>query len=79
MKYELREDILKETSRCAKDCACLSDEGYPLCKVQHSVEDGDILFVTNVQNAYCHYLMPFGDSFMCNCPVRRELYKSYRI
>jgi hypothetical protein len=36
-------------------------------------------FLKTVKTGDCPYKMMFGDSYICNCPTRAELYKRYQI
>jgi hypothetical protein len=69
--------IKNETSKCEKDFACLSDDNYKLCNVVRSVHD-NVIFIECLEWKPCNYRMSFGiSSYICNCPVRKEIYKKY--
>jgi len=74
---EISEDLLKKTTRCKKDFSCLSGE-RKLCRVELCVDD-KIHFIKCVSNEPCGYKIPFGYSFVCICPVRKELHNRYGI
>ncbi len=74
---KINEEILKNTTRCKKDYSCLSGE-RSLCMIELSV-DGKIHFIRCVNNEPCSYRVPFGYSFVCTCPVRKELHNRYGI
>lgn len=67
---KINEDILKKTTRCKKDFSCLSGE-MELCRVELCV-DNKIHFIKCVSDEPCSYKIPFGYSFVCICPVRKE-------
>ncbi len=73
---KVHEDTIKNASRCKKNYSCLS--GGNLCKVDMCVED-KILFIVCVNGETCNYRVPFGYSYVCTCPVRKELYNLYKL
>jgi hypothetical protein len=39
----------------------------------------DVLFVEPDDTFFCPYKTSFGDSYVCGCPTRGELYAKHRI
>ena len=78
MKLELDEDILKKTTKCRQDFACLSAEGECLCEVEDLIND-TLCFVRATNCGFCDYKIFFGNTFICSCPARNEIYKRYKI
>ncbi|MBI4843295.1 MAG: hypothetical protein HY809_03090 [Nitrospirae bacterium] len=72
-------EVVLEAKECALDYSCLSGEKECLCDVEEP-SNGIVLFVTpaNKRN-FCCYRITFGDSFICNCPVRKEIFNRYSI
>ena len=77
MDIQIDEDVKKSTTKCEKDFRCLVDKTYELCKVTESVHD-NVLFIKCEEDNYCIYRMDFGNSYICNCPTRKEIYKKYK-
>jgi hypothetical protein len=77
MPIKIDEEIIKKALKCKKEQACLNNEEHKCCKVTNSVQDS-VCFVDREQWDNCGYLMPFGYSDVCNCPVRTEIYKQYK-
>ena len=73
---KINEKILENTLKCKKDFSCLS--GKSLCQVELNVGD-KIYFVKCMSNEPCNYRISFGYSFVCLCPVRKELFNRYNI
>jgi len=71
------DDVIKNTNRCKKDHSCLSDL-TDLCKVEMCIAD-KIHFIKCMNGHTCNYRITFGYSFVCTCPVRKELYNKYKI
>ena len=68
-----------EATKCDKNFECLSNENY-IC-LTSSVDraiDGKVHFITCIFEN-CHYKMRFGNSQICNCPVRKEIFNKYHI
>ena len=77
MNIKVDNDILQKTTKCSKNFSCLSG-GKPLCSVEQCIEN-NIHFIKCVSNEPCIYKVPFGYSFVCICPIRKELYNNYKI
>ncbi|MEN8264056.1 MAG: hypothetical protein ABFR82_11390 [Nitrospirota bacterium] len=78
MDIKIDEDVKTSTTKCDKDFKCLVDNTYTLCRVTQSIHD-EVLFVECLEESYCNYKMSFGFSNICNCPIRKELYKKFEI
>lgn len=76
-KLEVSEDIIAAADRCRKDVACLDPEQRSVCPVEQRIMD--VIFVEPDNNFFCPYKTSFGDSYVCGCPVRQELYTTHRI
>jgi hypothetical protein len=69
--------VVKETTKCEKDFACLKDNNHGLCKIVRTVQD-NIIFIECLNWKLCTYRMSFGaSSYICNCPTRKEIYRKY--
>ncbi len=77
-EIKVNPEILKNTTECKKDFSCLSGNRTDLCKVELNVND-KIHFVKCLSDEPCDYKKSFGYSFICICPVRKELYNRYNI
>ncbi|MDD5616939.1 MAG: hypothetical protein PHH85_12155 [Candidatus Methanoperedens sp.] len=75
---KIDDDIIKNTNRCKKNHSCLSGDATDTCKVEMCVGDKVHFIKCNNENT-CNYKIPFGYSFVCTCPVRKEIYKMYRV
>jgi len=76
MNFVIHKSILEETVHCRKDFECLKNDNS-LCitkKVENCV-DGRILFLKC--NEMCSYKMTYGNSAICNCPTRKEIFRKY--
>ncbi|MFZ3382993.1 MAG: hypothetical protein WA144_03615 [Candidatus Methanoperedens sp.] len=73
---KIDENISKTASKCKKNLSCLS--GKEICKVELCI-DGKIHFIKCINLEPCDYRIPFGYSFVCICPVRKEIFNLYKI
>ena len=78
MIIKISDLTIKETTKCKKDFSCLSEKRKKLCKVTHTAEN-EVHFVECLDTEFCSYRMPFGNSFICKCPVRKAIYNQYKI
>jgi hypothetical protein len=77
MDIKVDDNILQKTTKCKNNFSCLAGE-TPICNVENCI-DNKIHFIKCVSNKLCNYRVPFGYSDVCTCPVRKELYNSYKI
>jgi hypothetical protein len=73
----ISEDTLKNTTECKEGFSCLHGEGKCLCEVEYAIHD-EVLFV-KYTNKGCRYFRCFGYSYICTCPIRKEIHNRYRI
>ena len=78
MILKIDDAIIKKTTRCNKDFSCLSDNRKELCRVTRTVEN-KVHFVECHDTESCSYRLAFGESFFCTCPVRKDIYDTYKI
>jgi hypothetical protein len=76
MNIKVEDNIIQQTTKCGKNFSCLA--GETPCSVEHCI-DNKLHFIKCVSNKLCNYRVPFGYSDVCTCPVRKELYNSYKI
>jgi hypothetical protein len=74
---KIADDTIRHTTKCKLNFSCLLGNRKDLCKVEYCV--GKIHFMKCLNKEYCDYQIPFGDSRICNCPTRKELYSRYKI
>ena len=79
MRITINEDVLKKAEKCRSNFSCLAGGNDCLCEVEdHAGEN--IHFITPRADAHKYnYKMGFGFSYICKCPVRKEVYNLYRI
>ncbi len=77
-EIKISEETVKMAGKCKKNYSCLSEKGADICKVELNVED-KIHFVKCMSIEPCSYRISFGYSYVCICPVRKELFNRYNI
>ena len=86
MKIGISDEVIKRTTKCHSNFACLNDEEYPkcsdglaVCEIENHIAQ-NLLFVNFENNCSCNYSTPFGaGKIICKCPVRYEIYQRYSI
>jgi hypothetical protein len=78
MDIFIKEEIIKETTNCLKGFSCLSGKGKDLCRVLACFDD-DIHFILCQNDEFCSYQKKVSERVYCDCPVRKEIFKSYNI
>lgn len=77
--FEIDEDIKKSATQCEKNVACLSDNNYKLCEVTRTASN-NVFFIECRAGVHCSYRKSFGFSaYLCSCPIRKEIYRKYKI
>lgn len=79
MRFAISKDILKSTTRCRNNFACLQGDGPCFCVIEDCVDEKVHFIVPGAVIGNCDYRMDFGFSYTCNCPVRKEIYNQYRL
>ncbi len=77
MERQISDEVRKKTKQCTHEFGCLTGE-KTVCSVDQFIED-DGVFIQRPQDVFCPYLMHFGNSHICQCPTRREMYERYQI
>ena len=78
MDYQVSDEAHSVATKCDKGFSCLKRERKDLCKVDFYIK-GKVYFVKCLNEGYCPYKHPFGSSFFCSCPVRKELFDKHKI
>ena len=65
-------------AQCNRAHSCLSGEQGCLCDVEQLLDDS-ILSVKPRPQTKCTHKMRYREAFLCTCPVRKEIYKRYKI
>ncbi len=71
-------ETIKNATKCRKGFSCLNGNRENMCKVELNIGD-KIHFVKCIDDKPCDHRVPFGYSFVCLCPVRKELFNRYNI
>jgi len=77
MPRYVSEEILSKT-RCQFSFKCLDEENMDMCEVDRYFQ-GNTCFSKRKTPKACLYQKESGQSYICVCPTRAELYKHSRI
>ncbi len=79
MDIKISKEIIKQTTQCKRDFACLSGKPEDLCEVDYRPGKW-LLCMKSRKNPICDYCGDYGNSgAFCLCPTRKELYRRYGI
>jgi len=76
--YTVSDEAIAETERCKTGFSCLKGQCEALCPVESCI-NGKVLFIKCLNKEACSYQDTFGDSVICYCPTRKELYIRYGV
>jgi len=80
MKLIIEKKILGNTKKCHREYGCLKMNSDGYCKATGiQTLKNPVCFVDYSLNKSCKYVMNFGNGYICNCPVRNEIYRKYKI
>lgn len=76
---DIDEKTIKETTQCRHNMDCLKNEEHHCIKtkVKDCIE-GKLHFM-HCTDYSCTYRMHYGNSEICHCPIRKEIYNKYKI
>ena len=78
MKFEIPEEIIKKTN-CNKNYICLKEHAEKeICKIDKCI-DNKYCLLKKIKYDFCINRFSFGNSQMCKCPVRIEIFNKYGI
>jgi len=75
---KIDEKIITETTLCERNFECLNNNKNSSCKFENYMSE-KVLFIRCPSNRTCNYKRSCGNSFMCACPTRIEIYRKYGI
>ncbi len=78
MDIKIDEDTLDRTQYCEKGFSCLGGGEQYLCEVKCPAQY-NTLFINPKSDRDCTYCTLFGNSLLCFCPTRNEIYNRYQI
>ncbi len=78
MKKQISRNIINQTTRCNFEKKCLASNDYPLCTVEN-ISLSNTIFVCKTSLKTCAYVIGFGMTQACGCPIRKELNRIHKI
>jgi hypothetical protein len=76
---KVSEVILKDTTNCRNNFACVSGETGCMCEVIKSVSSYNVVVIKPKSIDYCKYFYHLDNTNYCLCPTRNEIYNRYKI
>ncbi len=78
MKLYVRHEVMQATTGCKKGFSCLEDKKKDICKIGICF-DGKLHFIACIDEINCFYQRSYGENFICDCPIRKEIWNKYKI
>ncbi len=75
---EIDKEIIEKTVNCRSDFSCLKNVKHTCCEVISCISE-KVHFVDFTCTNYCSYLLNYGDSQICTCPARKDIYNKYKV
>lgn len=75
---EIDKKIISVTRNCPENFDCLNSDRHVYCKVENCINQ-NVLFVKYTGKSFCNYKMSFGNSSICTCPTRKEIFNKYKL
>lgn len=81
MGFEIDDDILKAAVACGKGHMCVSRGQRPYCSPVELMrgEGQDAALIECPEDRGCPYCQSFGETHICQCPVRLEILRRYGV
>lgn len=77
MELYIADDIKRKAHQCKHNYICLIKSKEKICKVISSIND-DVIHLYCLKEGNCAYREEVKERVICNCPVRKEIYRQYR-
>lgn len=78
MRLNINDVTQEVTTDCEKGFSCLNGDGKDMCKVKSCVNRQRVLIICPNDN-FCYYKKSYGNDNCCTCPVRKEIFNTYKI
>ncbi|MGV1098675.1 hypothetical protein ACUUL3_04600 [Thiovibrio sp. JS02] len=62
---------------CRKNHACVRNEVY--CRPAWPIDPDNFYFIGSDHEADCPYQKKYGHLFTCGCPLRKAIFKGYKV
>jgi len=79
MDYQVSDKPKKQTTKCPYNFTCLNNDTWDTCSIERDLQGAFLAIRTKCNKTACAYRFPYGYSYYCTCPSRREIYQRYNI
>ncbi len=81
IRFEIEKSLVDLADKCPGGHPCLDGKESLHCRVSFSVEKGEdeYIFIKCPEGGGCSYRLSFGQTHVCTCPVRMQIYRKYGI
>lgn len=80
-EFQIDGKLVERADRCQRGNPCLGGGEGLHCQVRFSVQKDDdhYIFIECREDDGCSYRLTFGQTHVCTCPVRAEIYRKYSV
>jgi len=78
MLLEVSEKTVSNAMHCKKNFDCLKKDKQVCCKVENCISK-KVFFINCADNHSCNYKLSFGNSYLCTCAVRKEIFNKHGV
>jgi hypothetical protein len=75
MSLEIEKEVIDKTFHCKRNFECTKNTSN-CCTIDYCVNN-EVHFLDNNEVKLCNYKIHFGNSSICSCPTRKEIYNKY--
>jgi len=79
MTYHVSDKTKKQTTKCPYNFTCLNNSPWDTCSIERALQEAFLAIKNKSNKSTCPYCFPYGSSYYCTCPSRREIYQRYNI
>lgn len=79
MGYEIDDEVVAKAASCGKERRCLSGAIEPSCTPIQLMRgsDDEAALIRCPEDKGCQYCHSFGNTHICQCPVRLAIFRRY--
>jgi len=79
MAFAVSDEAKKRTKRCMHNFRCSHDDSWTCCLIRNTLREFLEIKKCGCDVRRCSYIMPYGASNYCCCPVRHEIFNKFGI
>lgn len=77
--FQISEETRKLTAKCPFNIECMVNRNWDTCSIARKLQNISLFIAKKCNKSNCPYSLSFGKTYLCQCPIRREIYQRYNI